>query len=261
MFVLTLNTINPLYFLFFTQFDMPMHTRDGTSVVHLMEQCFFLKVLACEENEELLRIKLRQMTEEKEELEFKVFEHEECFESASPDGVEGIQALEKNQKLELELSHLQRKLEKYEIAVKVPKRNIGPQCNRPFEAEQMVCREDGVKITEPSSLELSVKNLSDDFEGNDSGSELALSTTASSGFDETWSEAEEFPLTRDQRLSSNPGELKVRRKIYYICLLQTECVYYLLLGKDVTNLIMIFVVISAVLNSAKTVNLILKMRT
>lgn len=153
------------------------------------------------------------MTEEKEELEFKVFEHEEYFERTSADGMDGIQVLEKNQKLELELSRLQRKLEKYENSVKVPERDIGLHCNRPFEAEQLVCREDLVKTTEPIGVESFVENLSDDFEENDSGNELALSTTASSGFDEISSEAEELPLTRDQRPSSNPGELKVRSKI------------------------------------------------
>lgn len=237
-----------------------MHARNGTSVVHLMEKCFFLKVLGCEENEELLRIKLQQMTEEKEELEFKVFEHDECFERASADGTEGIQVLEKNQKLELELSRLQRKLEKYEIAVGMPERNVGLRCNRPSEAEPLVCRENPVKTTEPDSLESLAEILSDDFEENDSGNdELALSTTASSGFDETSSEAEEFTLVRDRHPSSSTGELKVRSQLSISCRLNVFVIFYQ--EKILQSMIMVFMIINAVLNSAKTVDLILIMRT
>lgn len=164
------------------------------------ELVFFLQVRRCEENEELLRIKLEQITEEKEELEFKVLEHQECSEMVGEDGARGRQEhdaeiLKKNEELESEVTQLQKKLEKYESAVKAPERHVGLQCDRLSENLPSVAPVK-VAITKPDSLELSAESLLDDME-NDSGIEAALSTSISSGFDETSSEAEETAFAND----------------------------------------------------------------
>lgn len=141
-----------------------------------------------------MRIKLEQVIEEKEELEFKVLEQEQCFDKQDMEPAEV-------EMLESELVMLRNKLDRYERGARASERDVGLQCDVFSEAEPEHSGEE-IKVIEPRSscMELSVENLSrlrltskEEEMETDSGSEMVLSfsTTASSGFDEMASEAEE----------------------------------------------------------------------
>lgn len=158
------------------------------------------KVRKCEETEDLLRMKLRQVNEEKEELEFKVLEHEECSEK-SLGQEEEEELLEENEQLRSQVLQLQLKLERYDV--KVNERHVGLQCNRlsPIGCDTAIIineaesTHDKLNVSRSSALDLSVENLSRlGVSMEDSGCDLMLSSsmTESSDFDETSSDVSEI---------------------------------------------------------------------